>query len=169
MKRSGWERPRDSTVWCTLRSAQHSWWDAFRVQCSPRAWVGVRRHQQMAQFPWKFCWRHSPLWRRQEDRACARPSDGSRWERWAQRGGSATVRVLRAMVSGWSVCACPDQGSPSRPVRPNRRRPVPVYQFGLAGYRSEPIKFKFEFKLRRSTGSYRYTGRLDRYTGRFGW
>jgi len=49
----------------------------------------------------------------------------------------------------------------------NRRPPVPVYRTGLAGYRSEPDKFKFKFKLPRSTGSYRYTGRLDRFTGRF--
>ena len=54
------------------------------------------------------------------------------------------------------------QGLPSRPVRPNRTS-------GLAGYRSEPIKFKFEFKLPSSTGSYRYTSRFDQYTGRFGW
>ena len=64
---------------------------------------------------------------------------------------------------------CRLQGSPSRPARPNRRTPVPVYRSGLAGYRSEPVKFKFEFKLPSSTGSYRYTGRFDRYTGRFGW
>ena len=49
----------------------------------------------------------------------------------------------------------------------NRRPSVPVYRTGLAGYRSEPDKFKFKFKLPRSTDSYRYTGRLDRFTGRF--
>jgi len=61
-----------------------------------------------------------------------------------------------------------DQGSRIRPVTGNRRPPVPVYRSGLAGYRSEPVEFKFEFKLPRSTGSDRYAGRLDRYTGRFG-
>jgi len=59
------------------------------------------------------------------------------------------------------------QGSSYRPLTGNRRPPVPVYRTGLAGYRSEPDKFKFKFKLPRSTGSYRYTGRLDRFTGRF--
>ena len=57
------------------------------------------------------------------------------------------------------------QGFNFRPVRLNRRAPVPVYRSGLAGYRSEPVEFKF----RRSTGSDRYTGRLDRFTGRFDW
>src|SRR6185369_8220464 len=46
--------------------------------------------------------------------------------------------------------------------RPNRRGPVPVYRSGLAGNRSVPVKFKFEFKKLSSTGSYRYTGWLDR-------
>jgi len=54
-----------------------------------------------------------------------------------------------------------------RPVRPNQCGPVPVYRFGLAGNRSVPVEFKFEFKFRSTTGSYRYTGRLDRFTGRF--
>jgi len=54
------------------------------------------------------------------------------------------------------------QGFNSRPISGNRRAPVPVYWSGLTGYRSEPVEFKFEFKLRRSTGSDRYTGRLDR-------
>ena len=31
----------------------------------------------------------------------------------------------------------------------------------------KPVEFKFEFKKLSSTGSYRYTGRLDRFTGRF--
>ena len=38
---------------------------------------------------------------------------------------------------------------------------------GLAGNRSEPVKFKFEFKRRRAIGSDRLTGRLDRFTCRF--
>ena len=59
---------------------------------------------------------------------------------------------------------CQGQGFNFRPVRPNHRAPVPVYRSVLAGYRSEPVEFKF----RRSTGSDRYTGRLDRFTGRFG-
>ena len=45
-----------------------------------------------------------------------------------------------------------DQGSRIRPVTGNRRPPVPVYRSGLAGYRSEPVKSKFEFKLPSSTG-----------------
>ena len=61
------------------------------------------------------------------------------------------------------------QGFFSRSVSGNRRSPVPVYRTDLTGYRSEPVKFKFEFKWRSSTGSYRYTGRLDRFTGRFDW
>ena len=59
------------------------------------------------------------------------------------------------------------QGFIYRPDRPNRRGPVPVYRSGLAGNWSVPVKFKFEFKKLSSTGSYRYTGRLDRFTGRF--
>jgi len=62
-----------------------------------------------------------------------------------------------------------NQGSRNRPETGNRRPPVPVYRSGLAGYRSEPVEFKFEFKWRSSTGSYRYTGRFDRFTGRFDW
>ena len=64
---------------------------------------------------------------------------------------------------------CRDQGSRYRPVRPNRRGPVPVYRTGLAGNRSKPVEVKFEFKIRCANGSYRYTGRLDRFTGRFDW
>jgi hypothetical protein len=55
----------------------------------------------------------------------------------------------------------------SRPVTGNRGSPVPVYRTGLTGYRSEQVEFKFEFKKRSSTGSYRYTGRFDWFTGRF--
>ena len=54
-----------------------------------------------------------------------------------------------------------EQGFISQPVSGNRRAPVPVYRTGLTGYRSEPVEFKFEFKRRSSTGSYRYTGRFD--------
>ena len=50
------------------------------------------------------------------------------------------------------------------PVRFGRNVPDPG---GLAGNRSVPVEFKFEFKIRSSTGSYRYTGRLDRFTSRF--
>ena len=57
--------------------------------------------------------------------------------------------------------SCP-QGLIIRPVTGNRRPPIPVYRSGLAGYQSKQIKFKFEFKLSSSTGSYRYTGRFDR-------
>ena len=59
------------------------------------------------------------------------------------------------------------QGFIYRPDRPNRRDPVPVYRSGLAENRSVPVEFKFEFKKLSSTGSYRYTGWLDRFTGRF--
>ena len=58
------------------------------------------------------------------------------------------------------------QGFNYRPDRPNRRGPVPVYRSGLAGNRSVPVDFKFEFKFRSWTGSYRYTGRFSRYTDR---
>ena len=47
-----------------------------------------------------------------------------------------------------------------RPVTGNRRPPVPVYRSGLAGYRSEPVDFKFEFKTRSYTGFERLTGRF---------
>jgi len=61
---------------------------------------------------------------------------------------------------------CP-QGLTYRPIWPNRQSPVPVYRSGLTGNRSEPIKFKFEFKSRREIGLDRLTDRLDRFTGRF--
>ena len=66
--------------------------------------------------------------------------------------------------SGWSW----NQGFNYRPVRPNRCCPVPVYRSGLAGNLSVPVEFKFEFKWCNSTGSYRYTGWLDWFIGRFG-
>ena len=66
-------------------------------------------------------------------------------------------------------CSCSAQGFISRPVTGNRRAPVPVYRTGLTGYRSEPVEFKFEFKRHSSTSSYRYTGRLGLFTGRFDW
>ena len=55
------------------------------------------------------------------------------------------------------------QGFIYRPDRPNCRGPVPVYWSGLSGNRSVPVEFKFEFKKLSSTGSYRYTGRFDRF------
>ena len=61
------------------------------------------------------------------------------------------------------------QGSPNRPVSGNRQAPVPVYRTGCTGYRQKPVKFKFKFKKLSSTGSYRYTDRLDRFTGWFDW
>jgi hypothetical protein len=54
-----------------------------------------------------------------------------------------------------------NQGSRYRPVRPNRRGPVPVYRTGLAGNRSKPVEVKFKFKILYANGSYRYTGRFD--------
>ena len=62
-----------------------------------------------------------------------------------------------------------DQGLRYRPVRSNRRGPVPVYRTGLAGNRSKPVEVKFEFKICCANGSYKYTGRFDRFTGRFDW
>ena len=62
---------------------------------------------------------------------------------------------------------CPHQGLIYRPVRSNRRGPVPVYRTGLTGNRSKPVEVKFEFKSRSANGSYRLTGRFDRFTGRF--
>ena len=67
------------------------------------------------------------------------------------------------------VWPCGQKGFTYRPIRPNRCGPVPVYRSGLTGNRSVLVEFKFEFKFRSTTGSYRYTGRLDRYTGRFDW
>ena len=48
---------------------------------------------------------------------------------------------------------------PAKPVRSGTGIPV---RFGR-----KPVEFKFEFKKLSSTGSYRYTSRLDRFTGRF--
>jgi hypothetical protein len=45
--------------------------------------------------------------------------------------------------------------------------PVPVYWTGLAENRSKPIEVKFKFKSRSANGSYRLTGRFDRFIGRF--
>ena len=67
----------------------------------------------------------------------------------------------------WLVLIYCEQGFIYRPDRPNRRGPVPVYRSGLAGNRSVPVEFKFKFKKLSSTGLYRYTGRIDRFTGRF--
>ena len=39
------------------------------------------------------------------------------------------------------------QGLSYRPVWPNQRDPVPVYQTGLAGNQSKPVEVKFEFKI----------------------
>ena len=47
--------------------------------------------------------------------------------------------------------------------RTNHQGPVPVYRSDLAGNRSVPVEFKFKFKKLSSTGSYRYTGRFDRF------
>jgi len=69
----------------------------------------------------------------------------------------------------WVECSSRPQGLRYRPVRPNQRDAVPVYRTGLAGNRSKPVEVKFEFKIRCVNGSYRYTGRLDRFTGRFDW
>ena len=79
---------------------------------------------------------------------------------------SAHQRLQR---NGERTVTDPKQGFTYRPVRPNRCGPVPVYRSGLVRNRSVPIEFKFEFKFRSTTGSYRYTGRLDRFTGLFDW
>ena len=52
-----------------------------------------------------------------------------------------------------------------RPVRPNWRTPVPVYQ--TARFGRKLVEVKFEFKILCTNGSYRYTDRFDRFTGRF--
>ena len=89
---------------------------------------------------------------------------------WCDSGSRKVCAMLSAMCGTGSLLpvAEPDQGFNFRPDLPNRRPPVPVYRSGLTGYRSEPEEFKFEFKFSRSNGSYRYTGRLDRFTSRFG-
>jgi len=69
-------------------------------------------------------------------------------------------------VDSGSNLSC-NQGLIYRPVRSNRRGPVPVYRTGLAGNRWKPVKFKF--KIACSTGSDRLTGRFDRFTDRFDW
>ena len=76
--------------------------------------------------------------------------------------GKGNIFILFFTGQGGLTGPDPRQGFSMRPVSGNRRPPVPVYWSGLAGYRSEPVEFKFEFKWRSSIGSYRYTGRLDR-------
>src|SRR6185295_5423535 len=85
----------------------------------------------------------------------------------SHRRATATSTTIRLASSSTSRVSCCSQGFIYRPDRRNRRGPVPVYRSGLAGNRSVPVEFKFEFKKLSSTGSYRYTGRLDRFTGRF--
>ena len=65
-----------------------------------------------------------------------------------------------------SPATTPTQVLQIRPVWSNRRAPVLVYRIGLTGNRSKPVEVKFEFKNLCANGSYRYTGRLDRF-GRF--
>ena len=55
---------------------------------------------------------------------------------------------------------------PAGPAEPARSGTV--YRSGLAGNRSKPVEFKFDFKSRSATGSERLTDRFDRFTGRFG-
>ena len=87
------------------------------------------------------------------------------------KGKVTEARVLIPLATSTQVLAPAHhhQGFTYRPVRPNRYGPVPVYRSGLAGNRSVPVEVKFEFKFRSSNGSYRYTGRFGRYTGRFDW
>ena len=61
----------------------------------------------------------------------------------------------------WICHVRPIQGLINRPVRSNRRGPVPVYRTGLVGNRWKLVKFKFKFKFACSTGSDRLTGRFD--------
>ena len=98
--------------------------------------------------------------------ACRRATTGAAMSSPVLLRGSRWYSM--APVAGIALKGLPhNQGFIYRPDRPNRRGPVPVYRSGLAGNRSVPVEFKFEFKKLSLTGSYRYTGRLDRFTGRF--
>jgi hypothetical protein len=66
-----------------------------------------------------------------------------------------------------SPATTPTQGLQIRPVRSNRRAPVPVYRTGLTGNRSKPVGFKFEFKSPSATSFDWFTDRFDQFTGRY--
>ena len=90
------------------------------------------------------------------------------WSFWSTLGRERSTTStkscsLSSVPNEWQLHLSLEHGLIIRPVTGNRRPPVPVYRSDLAGYRSEPVKSKFEFKLPSSTGSYRYTGRLHRY------
>ena len=85
-------------------------------------------------------------------------------------GGHRSNSQQKLLAMEWNTRGLSDgQGLIYRPDRPNRQGPVPVYRTGLAENRSVLVEVKFEFKNLSSTGLYRYTGRLDRFTSRFGW
>ena len=69
-------------------------------------------------------------------------------QRSSQRLGRDEGSVAPSARARAAGAAVPAPGFPNRPETGNRRPPVPVYQSGLAGYRSEPVEFKFEFKWR---------------------
>ena len=100
-----------------------------------------------------------------------------------ERAASLTGRLCSAIAVNWargvpvtgkaaSLCT-PVAQFPARGVNEDNwelraRRAQGSRNRPETGNRSEPVEFKFEFKLPCSTGSDRYTGRLGRYTGRFG-
>ena len=90
-------------------------------------------------------------------------------------GGPASTPPAEELVENVHVAgvihvALHLQGLRYRPVRPNRQGPVSVYRTGLdRPNRSKSVEVKFEFKILCVNGSYWYTGRFDRFTGRFDW
>ena len=68
--------------------------------------------------------------------------------------GKGNIFILFFTGQGGLTGPDPRQCFSIRLVSGNRRPPVPVYCSGLAGYRLEPVEFKFEFKWHSSTGSY---------------
>ena len=91
---------------------------------------------------------------------------GEREEKaWAMEKGTATARMDpgTGIDVRWVRAVFMLPTGPAKPAGP-----VPVYRIGLAGNRSKPVEFKFEFKSRSATSSERLTGRFDQFTGRFG-
>ena len=130
------------------------------------------RWTSRAAAPWAARW-----WRRSGPAACS-------WTSGAARTSTSPSSSLRwpmaaSAAPGWTCSkmsrTCPRRwhGSPNRwePVRFDQLPVKPVWPgSGLDRYQTGPnSKFKFELKKLSSTGSYRYTGRFDRFTGRFDW
>ena len=87
---------------------------------------------------------------------------------WFAHGSRHLIRRPHRLSNGGGSAAAahgvlgPGFHLPTGPAKPpGSGTGIPV-RFGR-----KPVEFKFEFKKLSSTGSYRYTGRLERFTGRF--